>query len=181
MSVIRFTFNAPKTLEAVLFLVGRRQGGMDRHSILKLLFFADVDHLNRYGRPITGDQYRALTYGPVGQGAYDLLKLDPLALEAFDEEPFPLEAVGRFHIRPGRAFNAALLSRSDVAALSRAFETYGALDFDGRTDASHRHVAYQRARDAGALLIRYEDFLEPGEDSAERAAELAEAGPLMRL
>lgn len=154
---------------------------MDRHSILKLLFFADADHLNRYGRPITGDQYRALPYGPVGQGAYDLLKLDPLALEEFDEEPFPLEPVGRFHVKARRPFNAALLSRSDVAALRRAIETYGILDFRARTDASHRHVAYVRARDAGALLMRYEDFLEPGGSSTERVAELVEVGPLMRL
>lgn len=181
MSAIRFPFSPTKTLEAILLLAGSRQGGMDRHGILKLLFFADVAHLNQHGRPITGDEYRALTYGPVGQGAYDLLKGDPLALEEIDEQPFPLEAAGQYHVRALRAFDAARLSRSDVAALRGALTAYGGLDFRHRTDLSHRHPAYERARKHDELVMRYEDFLEPGDDRAERIAVLAETGPLMLL
>jgi hypothetical protein len=49
---------------------------VDFHTVLKVLFFADVNHLNNYGRPIVGDDYVALPHGPVPQTTYDILKAD---------------------------------------------------------------------------------------------------------
>ena len=181
MTAIRFTFSARKALEAILFLAGSRREGLDRHGILKLLFFADAIHLNSYGRPITGDQYRALPYGPVAQGAYDILKGDALALEELEEDPLPLIQVGRYTVRAARPCNRAVLSRSDCAALQAALDRFGALDFRARTDRSHEHPAYIRAIEAGEWLMRYEDFLDAGDGDAERAEDLAELGQLARL
>ena len=62
-------------------------GGTNLNAILKLLFFAEVDHLNRYGRPIVGDRYYARQWGPVPETTYDLLKEEPLLIqEATDGE-----------------------------------------------------------------------------------------------
>ena len=44
------------------------------HRIVKLLYFADKLHLERYGRFITGDRYIAMEYGPVPSNVYDMLK-----------------------------------------------------------------------------------------------------------
>ena len=37
------------------------------HKICKILYFADREHLSKYGRSITGDVYIAMTYGPGGK------------------------------------------------------------------------------------------------------------------
>ena len=181
LTAIQFTFSARKALETILLLANSRQGVMDRHSVLKLLFFADVLHLNRYGRPIVGDQYRALPYGPVAQGTYDILKGDALVMEELDEEPFPLILVDRFFVRATRPADMALLSRSDVAALREVIEQYGALDFLGRTDLSHQHPAYTQAINRGELVMRYEDFLKAGPTKPEIVAELAEISRRVHL
>ncbi len=85
---IRFRFNAKKAVEVILWFAERRPG-ISFHTLLKLLFYADKRHLNRYGRPITGDDYIAMQYGPVASTTYDMLKGAPLALEYLEgETPF---------------------------------------------------------------------------------------------
>jgi hypothetical protein len=81
---IKFRTNARKAVEVIVWFAHQRPG-IDFHSILKMLFFADLFHLNQWGRPIVGDTYYALPYGPVPQTTYDLLKHEPLALEMLDE------------------------------------------------------------------------------------------------
>ena len=51
-------------------------GGIERAPGYKLLFLADKYHLIRYGRTITNDEYWAMSYGPVGTAAKDVLSLD---------------------------------------------------------------------------------------------------------
>jgi hypothetical protein len=45
---IRFQTNPRKALEVIVWFANKRPG-IDFHSILKLLFFADKDHLNGMG------------------------------------------------------------------------------------------------------------------------------------
>jgi hypothetical protein len=54
---VRFRFDPEKALEALVYIVPR---------VGKL-------HLHRYGKFIAGDYYKALKYGPVPQGVYDIL------------------------------------------------------------------------------------------------------------
>ena len=66
-------FNECKTINAVLYIVERLKR-KDFHKIFKLLYFADREHLNVYGRTITGDTYIAMADGPVPSNLYDILK-----------------------------------------------------------------------------------------------------------
>jgi uncharacterized phage-associated protein len=66
------TFDPEKATEAILFVADRARG--DMYATLKLLYLADKLHLHRYGRFLFGDEHYALPYGPVPQGAYDLVK-----------------------------------------------------------------------------------------------------------
>ena len=47
-------FNSEKSLQAVLYIANRVER-KDFHKIFKVLYFADREHLIKYGRPITGD------------------------------------------------------------------------------------------------------------------------------
>ena len=65
-------FNECKTVNAVLYIVERLKR-KDFHKIFKLLYFSDREHLNVYGRTITGDTYIAMADGPVPSNVYDIL------------------------------------------------------------------------------------------------------------
>ena len=58
MCQIEFNTNVNKAIEVILWLANKING-ISRHKLLKLLFYADEYHLNKYGRPIIGDKYNA--------------------------------------------------------------------------------------------------------------------------
>lgn len=179
--MIHFQNNTEKSLEVILWLASKRPG-LDFHAILKLLFLADVKHLNEYGRPIVGGVYNALIYGPVSQPTYDILKREPLALEALGTDgDLPFEVRGGYHVHPKRSPNLRKLSRSDVKALEDAWEEWSDLGFDERTTISHRHPAYKNAEDAGRQRMRYEDFLDPEKVTAEQVSDLSETARRIRV
>jgi len=174
---IRFRANPRKALEVILWFANKRRG-IDFHSILKLLFFADVVHLNEYGRPIVGDDYNALPYGPVAQTTYDILKCEPLAVEELGLDEMPFTIAGRYRVHPKREPDLRKLSESDVEALQTAWDRYAHLSFNARTDQSHEHPAY---RNADGQRMRYEDFLEGENQNPEIISDLAEIAWNMKL
>jgi uncharacterized phage-associated protein len=69
-----FFFDESKALAAVLLVIKKQHGKIDRHKLFKILYFADQKHLVRYGRPIIGDTYIAMKDGPVPSTLYDAIK-----------------------------------------------------------------------------------------------------------
>ena len=66
-------YQREKFINAVLFFAKRtdpKKFGITK--LVKLLFFADFLHFEKYGRPIIGDQYYRLPEGPVPTASYDL-------------------------------------------------------------------------------------------------------------
>lgn len=95
--------------------------------LCKLLFFADKEHLLNYGRPIIGDRYIKMEFGPVPSMAYNLMKHDERAAvhdqELFDER---LDVqVNR--IVPKTEPDLRYLSESEVEALDSVITKYGHL------------------------------------------------------
>lgn len=58
---------------AVLHILNRAGGTLDKYRIYKSLYFANKEHLNRYGRLITSDTFFALQFGPVPTKLADIL------------------------------------------------------------------------------------------------------------
>ena len=171
---IRFRFNAQKALEVILWFAEKNRG-ISFHTLLKLLFYADKYHLNQYGRPIVGDRYVALPYGPVAQMTYDILKGEPLALEALEMQRLPFEVRGRYNVFPTeRGPDSSKFSESDVEALEYAWNKYGDYGFNILTRLTHNDPAYKNAE---GQTIRYEDFLEGPNISKEVIEELQESAP----
>ena len=65
----------PEKLEAaILFFIDRANNGyLGKTKLMKLLYYADFDHVERYGVPITGAHYRKRPQGPVPDKAFELL------------------------------------------------------------------------------------------------------------
>jgi uncharacterized phage-associated protein len=133
-----FKFDPDKALQVILWIANRVKNA-NFHTISKVAYFADRNHLQKYGRLISGDNYVAMKHGPVPSGIYDMLKAlrgDGYSpLEAQAKEAF--EVVGPYTVVPKRAADPDLFSESDIECLNWAVKNFGRKSFDELTKASH--------------------------------------------
>lgn len=121
----KLTFDAEKSLAATAYLA--QKTGETMYPILKMLYLVDRLHLERYGRPVTGDEYVAMTEGPVPTEIYDWMKFlrgdreyskFPAARNylAVNPETFAVSVV--------QMPDAEVLSESDAECLDAVVEIY---------------------------------------------------------
>lgn len=75
---IRFRFNALKTVQVAALFLKLHGGTMKYLGLLKLLYLADRVALRRLNRPLSGDKYYSMEFGPVMSITYDLIKNKPI-------------------------------------------------------------------------------------------------------
>lgn len=114
------------------------------YKVLKTIYFADKEHLHRYGRFMFGDSYVAMRHGPVPSKSYDLVK----SARAIDERPRLSHASNLFTVRddtivPLVHADPSMLSKSDVECLDRAIEVTRPLTFSQLKRLSH-DAAYEQ-------------------------------------
>lgn len=155
----RYTVNTSKAVEVILWLAQAR-AGIDIYHIIKAAFIADKNHLNQYGRPVIGDDYKADVYGPRGECVWGLLRRQPLAVLALGDNggdlPFSVDDENGWQVKATRSPNHRLLSASDVACLGAALSQVAGMSFDDLVDMTHDDPAYIAANGG---RIRYEDLL----------------------
>ena len=72
---VQFRFNPKKTIEAAALLLKLNDNKpMKYWSLLKILYLADRTALQQMDRPITGDRYVSMNYGPIPSLVYDLIQ-----------------------------------------------------------------------------------------------------------
>lgn len=171
---LKFRPKYHKIVELLLYLAhsGRR---LDKYQVVKLFYLADRLHLNRFGRPITQEQYFALDYGPVASTAKDLIEQQPSAFAkvGISELPFSIIQDGA-HLclgAPSREVNFDLFSKTDIAVVDEVIARFGDCSFDELFNETHRHEAYRRAwqRRGGARRseMYYDEMIES--DSKRRS------------
>lgn len=69
----QFEFRPEKALAVAAYLASRT--GETMYTILKMVYLADRCHLERYGRPITGDDFIAMKQGACPSKIYDSMKV----------------------------------------------------------------------------------------------------------
>lgn len=132
----KFVVNEPKTVTALLYVAGKVPG-IRFHRLLKIIYFADLKHIAKYGRPITGDKYVAMESGPVASWLYDLLKKN------VGQEYWGLFDVdSSVTIKPKREPNLDLFSKSDIECLDESLSENKGLGF-GRLKAKSHDSAWK--------------------------------------
>jgi uncharacterized phage-associated protein len=139
----RFTFDADKALEALLYVASRAR--TDLYGTLKLLYVADKLHLERYGRFMFGESYSAMEWGPVPSNAYDIVKYvrgdRPHCRNERARSAFQMQGND---FRLLRDPDLEELSRSDIECMDAAIEEHGRKDFKGYKNLTH-DAAWQAA------------------------------------
>lgn len=137
-------FDSEKAIEAILYIASKAPNP-DIYHVVKILYFADREHLDAYGRLITDDRYIAMKNGPVASGAYDLIK-------SVREQRVCCPSGGNIEhasstfgvdgnkILVKRAVDDELFSDSDLKCIDNAIEKYGSLSFAAINELSHDEV-----------------------------------------
>ncbi|ABQ06629.1 Panacea domain-containing protein [Flavobacterium johnsoniae] len=132
-----FNLHKEKAVNSLLFVTHQLEKA-DTHKTYKILYFADQKHLLKYGRPIFGDTYVKMQYGPVPSFVKNVV----------DEEIEGLEEVvakyHRFNLQPLTEANLDYLSQSDLECLRESIEENKNLSFIELTNKSHDD-AYNRS------------------------------------
>ena len=162
-----FPFSHRKTTQALNFFALQSGGEINKLKALKLVFLADRYHLRRHGRPITGDEYFAMPYGPVASGAKDLAEMDPMLSD--DERAYAtrhIAPVDRNTYRSVAGMESRAMSESDRAALAWTWEQFGKQDGFELAKYTHRYPEWKRheqalnAKRETRILMSYGDFLD---------------------
>jgi uncharacterized phage-associated protein len=170
MSVV-FDFDPQRTLAAVAYIASKNLPTFDKYKVCKLIFLADKRHLVRHGRPITGDTYYALDWGPVPSVTLAALNNNhPLADElrgvlkkerARKGQPRPQHP--GYKLRPSQKPWVEFLSKSDLDILDEIVEECGKKTFSELYEITHALPAYYKAwarRKGNRELMRFEEFFE---------------------
>jgi uncharacterized phage-associated protein len=161
-----------------MFWADARLPDLTKWKICKLLFLADKIHLVRYGRPITGDTYYAVEWGPIPSDTLHALNNEhPLA--AAIDKTFERVKKGKhpkYVLKSGQKVDWDSLSESDVAILKLVAEKYGHLSFDDLSNIVHLDRTYLKAWNArigNRALMNFEDFFEAKSEIFEEVVENA--------
>ncbi len=142
---VKFPFDPYKLANAVAYLAERCTEAT-KMKISKLLYYADKEHLLTYGRPITGDRYIKMEYGPVPSMAYSLMKHDDRA-SAEDQALFDERiAIDGVKISVAAAPDLRYLSETDIEMLDLVIARYGDMTPATLSTLSHREPAWEHAQ-----------------------------------
>ncbi len=181
---IVFLPNYNRIIDIVCLLAQKQKSDepLGIHKTMKLLFFADVEHINKHYVPITGGRYLAMRFGPVHKEAYDIINGNSINLPDVGNVPF---ARKDNHIIITRSSNDLHkhLSKDHITIIESIWDKYGKKDFIELTELSHQHPAWQDAwgnRINDAPEIDYEKFFEKVIDN-EIINELRESARFITL
>lgn len=157
--LVKLQANKSRVLESILVVLhaaAKRQKPVTQYSVLKTLFLADRAHLNRYGRPVTFDNYVAMKDGPVASYAYNLLKGEIDFRKEFGvKEPLwkvraapEISPKALVFYSPAREASLDVLSETDAEEITNALTSVLSLTFKQLRLLTHQDPAYIDAWDA---------------------------------
>jgi len=158
---IRFKYDSSKATQAILWLLHKHGRAMDKLKLVKLIFYADREHLSRFGRPIVGGSYVAMRHGPVSSELLDNVNF------AAEGKGLPFQLVGTT-VTALSSVNEDELSESDIQVLDRINSLHGNRDTFALRDLTHNLRAwsknYPNPTDNTSRPLPYEDFFLDLED-----------------
>jgi len=181
MTQIRFRFTPEKLVQALTFFARRGVRDLDKMKAAKLLFHADKYHLLKYGRPVIGDEYACMEYGPVPSTSLNVMNdvlagdehFPPTAKDLFDEYLTVEKSVFKKYpvFRAKREPDLDVFSDSDIEALDYSFQTFGAKSAWKLSQESHQEPCWKAANQGrspgSSVMMDYRLFFEGHPEAAD--------------
>ncbi len=175
---IKFRFAPKKCLQAVQWMLATANEALDFQTILKTAYFADKRMLNKHWRPIFGDTYRAMNYGPVPVNFCEMLKCDPYWLSELGLRDYPWERKDGYWVsltdsdtsRRKILLNPVSIAENDMNILTEEFERSRGMSFDRRTRETHRMDWVKGVKRIDERMA-YEDMIDDDHPDREEVLE----------
>lgn len=133
-------FDSKKLIELVLYILCKT-GGVDFYHVFKILYFAEMKHLAKWGSGIVPDEFCALKYGPVPSHLYDAVKeLGHSRMKLSEELSEVVQFAGEDApnvLLPKRDANVNFLSKSEIDALDQSIIEHESMTFGQLMRKSH--------------------------------------------
>jgi uncharacterized phage-associated protein len=182
MSDIKFDFNLDKLIHAIAFFCERGIPDLTKLKVAKLLYFADKTHLLERGKPILGDVYWCMEFGPVPSFALNEMS------EAIESSEVTVSGMsdssrishvlrvrkpifgGYPHFEARARFDADIFAASELDVLGRVADQYGRKTARELVDLTHTEPTFLIANESrepnGRAPIPYELFFVGAPESA---------------
>lgn len=181
MTQIQFRFDPEKLVHALAYFASRGIRDLTRMKAAKLLFHADKYHLLKYGRPVLGDQYVCMEYGPVPSASLNVMNdalaadpdFPPMSKHRFDE----YVTIHRLFRGKNPIFAARrdpdldVFSESDLEAFDYALKTHGKKTAAELSEESHEEPCWKIANEhrppGSRVMMDYRLFFEGHPEAAD--------------
>jgi len=181
---LTFEFNIEKLVQSIAYFSQSGIRDLTKLKIAKLLYFADKVHLLEHGKPILGDVYFCMDYGPVPSVSLNEMSAAESSPEvslgdATDACLFSriLNVKKLFYKYPrfearANAYNPAVFSQTELAALRYTVNMYGfksAEELVGITHSEPTWTIANEGRPRGSrALIPYDLFFKGAPERSQR-------------
>ncbi|SDE72112.1 Panacea domain-containing protein [Epilithonimonas hungarica] len=126
-------------IQPILYVLNKAGKALDTHKISKILYFADREHLAKYGTSISNDTYMKMQYGPVPSTIYDIIKavqgkggvISKSDIESFFEISEEDKIIAKVN------FDEDEFSKSEMECLDNSINEHLSKSFGYLSDKSH--------------------------------------------
>jgi len=152
-------YNELKAAQAAAHFLILRGGRMSNLKLMKLLYLSDRESMNRYGYPMTGDNFSSLPHGPVLSITKDFMDGSVLSQEGGwqslmnDKENY--EIALKEGVTPE---TLGSLSQADIEILNSVWDQFGAMGRWQIRDYTHELPEWEDPK-GSSMPIRYKDVL----------------------
>lgn len=160
-------FREDKTTQAVAILIGLSEGTINYMKLVKLLYLVDREALNRWGQPVTFDDYFSMDHGPVLSRTLDLINegVRPGRSSYWHEHISPPED---YLVTRLQSAGTDKLSDAEIDLIREVHEEYGHMDKWELVDLLHQMLPEWIDPQGSSAPIAYEDILTAvGKDESE--------------
>jgi hypothetical protein len=173
----RFEFNEMKATAAAAVLLKLDNGVMDYMRLIKLLYIAEREALNRWGKPIVGDTYSSLDQGPILSTTLDLCKYQSRGVWASQIKRIGMRAV-QLYSEP----DLGPLSEAEVALLEEVSRVNREKDQYQLSEETHRFREWKDPKGSRVEILPEEIMRALGkpEDDIREALEEAKQEAFLR-
>jgi len=124
----------------------------DFHNVLKVLYWAEQEHLAKYGLRITSGNYIAMPKGPVHQDLYSMIQAVNKNFADSELKEF-FKVTGKYGLKSLKKADLNYISESEKECINNAIRKSDSLSFDQRTKASH-DLAWKNGRKSSTMNIK---------------------------
>jgi len=156
------SFNKTKAINSLILIaqkIADDKGEADVYAALKILYFAELKHIAKYGRFITDDLIAPLEHGSVPSSSYDLLKKQ-------NNEP-SFEIITKISFKPKVDFNSKELSESEIECILESVNENKGKSFPELKKKAHDE-AYEMAKSTNKSFVPLEYILKQEKLSQEQ-------------